>query len=205
MSEPKAVASGIDEVTSGVWHWRLADDRIGGHTSAAHAVETSGGAVLIDPLPLADDALEQLAPIEAICLTAQCHQRATWRYRNRFGASVYAPSTRAMEEEPDERYAEGDVLPGGLRVIHTPGPETAHYSFLLARRPGVLFCSDLLMVEDGRLDFVPLEYHDDPPATRTSVEGLLDLDFEILCLDHGTPIAEDPKRAIRQLLERTPD
>jgi glyoxylase-like metal-dependent hydrolase (beta-lactamase superfamily II) len=203
MSEPNTVVSRIDEVIRGVWHWRLQDDRIGGHTSAAHAVATSGGAVLIDPLPLADDALEQLAPVEAICLTAQCHQRSAWRYRDRFGARVYAPATRPMEQEPDERYAEGDLVPGGLRVIHTPGPETAHYSFLSESRPGVLFCSDLLMCEDGRLDFVPLEYHDDPPVTRSSVEGLLDLDFEILCFDHGTPITEDPKRAVRELLERT--
>ena len=108
-----------------------------------------------------------------------------------------------MEEEPDERYVEGDVLPGGLRVIHTPGPEEAHYSFLLERMPAVLFCSDLLMVEDGELEFVPLEYHDDPPTTRRSVTGLLELDFEILCLDHGSPLTREPKTAIRALLERT--
>lgn len=41
MSEPITVVSRIDEVTRGVWHWRLQDDRIGGHTSAAHAVATS--------------------------------------------------------------------------------------------------------------------------------------------------------------------
>ena len=203
MTEPKTVASRIEEVTAGVWHWQLTDERIGGYTSAAHAVATDDGAVLIDPLPLPEDALDQLAPARAICLTAQCHQRSAWVYRQRFGAPVYAPQTRPMEEEPDERYVEGDVLPGGLRVIHTPGPEEAHYSFLLERTPAVLFCSDLLMVEDGELEFVPLEYHDDPPTTRRSVTGLLELDFEILCLDHGSPLTREPKTAIRALLERT--
>jgi hypothetical protein len=75
-------------------------------------VATSGGAVLIDPLPLADDALEQLAPVEAICLTSQCHQRCAWRYRDRFGARVYAPATRPMEQEPDE-HGTGPDAPDG--------------------------------------------------------------------------------------------
>jgi glyoxylase-like metal-dependent hydrolase (beta-lactamase superfamily II) len=110
-----------------------------------------------------------------------------------------------MEEEPDERYADGDLVPGGLRVIHTPGPEEAHYSFLLQREPRVLFCSDLLMHEGGALEFVPFEYHDDPQTTRRSVERLLELDFELLCLDHGLPIAHEPKEAIRALLARTAD
>jgi hypothetical protein len=109
-----------------------------------------------------------------------------------------------MEEEPDERYRTGDVLPGGLRAVHTPGPEEVHFSFLREGDPGVLLCSDLLTNYGGRgLDFVPLAYHDDPEQTRRTVEGLLDLDFAVLCLDHGSAIADDPKAAIRALLART--
>jgi glyoxylase-like metal-dependent hydrolase (beta-lactamase superfamily II) len=68
----------------------------------------------------------------------------------------------------------------------------------------VLLCSDLLgRREDGELDFIPLQYHDDPDATRRSVERLLDLPFAVLCLDHGPPLADDPKAAIRDLLDRT--
>jgi glyoxylase-like metal-dependent hydrolase (beta-lactamase superfamily II) len=203
VSEPDAEASETTEVCPRVWHWRLKDGRIGGHTSAAHAVGTDDGTVLIDPLPLAEPALDRLAPVAAICLTAQCHQRSSWRYRKRFGVKVYAPHTRPMEEEPDERYTADDRLPGNLRVIHTPGPEESHYSFLLEGDPGVLFCSDLLMTDGQRLEYVPLEYHDDPATTRRSVEGLLDLEFSVLCLDHGTPVVADPKGAIRDLLART--
>ncbi len=200
MTEPTATASELVDVAPGVWHWRLRDERIGGSMSAAHAVATPEGSVLIDPLPLADAALRRLEPVRAICLTAQCHQRSAWRYRRELGAPVHAPKTRAMEQEPDARYRAGDVLPGGLRVIHTPGPEDAHYSFLLEQEPGVLFCSDLLMERDGGLAFVPFEYHESPDATRRSVERLLELDFAVLCLDHGRPLADDPKAAIRSVL-----
>jgi hypothetical protein len=205
MAEPNAVAESAEEVVPGVWRWGVANERIGGAESTGHAVAGDDGVVLVDPVRLAPEALAALGPVRAILLTAQCHQRSAWRYRRESGAPVWAPEgTRPMEEEPDERYRAGDLLPSGLRAVHTPGPEEVHFSFLLEREPRALFCSDLLTNYDGRgLDFVPLQYHDDPPRTRRTVESLLDLDFEVLCLDHGSAITADPKAEIRALLART--
>jgi hypothetical protein len=65
----------------------------------------------------------------------------------------------------------------------------------------VLFCSDLIShAGGGELHFVPPEYHEDPAETRRSVERLLELPFVILCFDHGAPLLDDPKAALRQLL-----
>jgi hypothetical protein len=208
MAEPNAVADAATEVVPGVWDWGVANERIGGAESTGHAVVGPDGTVLVDPVPLAPSALAALGTVTAILLTAQCHQRSAWRYRRELGAPVWAPEgTRPMEEEPDERYRAGDLLPGALRPVHTPGPEKVHFSFLREGepgQPGVLLCSDLLTHYDGRgLDFVPLKYHDDPEETRRTVEGLLDLDFAVLCLDHGSAIADDPKAEIRALLTRT--
>lgn len=205
MAEPPAVADRAEEFVPGVWRWAVSNANIGGAESTSHAVRAEEGLVFLDPVRLADDAVEQLGRVSAICLTAQCHQRSAWRYRRELGARVHAPEgTRAMEEEPDERYGTGDELPGELRAVHTPGPEEVHFSFLLERSPRVLFCSDLLTNYGGRsLDFVPLEYHDDPRRTRASVEGLLDLEFDVLCLAHGSPVLGDPHAAIRGLLART--
>jgi len=204
VAEPPAVADRAEEVVRGVWRWAVANANIGGAESTSHAVAASDGVVLIDPVRLAAEELARLGAVSAICLTAQCHQRSAWRYRRTLGAPVYAPAgTRPLEEEPDHLYAAGDELPGHLHAVHTPGPEEAHFSFLRAGDPAVLFCSDLLTHYEGReLDLVPLRYHDDPEQTRRTVEGLLDLDFDVLCLAHGSPIGEDPKAAIRGLLER---
>lgn len=204
MSEPSAVADGVEEVVPGVVRWHVADDRIGGVESDAHAVRGLEGYVLIDPLPLDELAFLALGKMGAICLTAACHQRSAWRYRRMRGLEVWAPEgSRSMDEGPDQRYGDGDRLPAGLRAIRTPGPEEAHYCFLLERDPGVLFCSDLLMHLPQGLAFVPAEYHEDPGETRASVERLLDLDFSVLCFDHGPPILDDPKAALRDLLART--
>ncbi|HSK16431.1 MAG TPA: hypothetical protein VK915_09695 [Gaiellaceae bacterium] len=203
MAEPNAVAESAEEVVPGVWRWGVANERIGGAESTAHAVAGPDGTVLVDPVRLAPEPLASLGDVTAILLTAQCHQRSAWRYRRELGVRVWAPETRPMEEEPDERYRAGDLLPGGLRALHTPGPEEAHFSFLREAAPRVLFCSDLLTNYGERgLDFVPLRFHDDPEQARRTVEGLLELDFDVLCLDHGAPVAEDPKAAIRVLLSR---
>src|SRR6266511_4803487 len=77
MSEPNAVAETVEEVVAGVWRWHVWDDRID-FESDAHAVSDEGGTVLIDPLPLQENALKKLEPIIAICLTAACHQRSAW-------------------------------------------------------------------------------------------------------------------------------
>ncbi|HVM57645.1 MAG TPA: hypothetical protein VMT74_09290 [Gaiellaceae bacterium] len=205
MTEPREIADGVEPVTDGVWHWRIHNAAIGGAISSSHAVAADGGCVLVDPVRLADDALASLPRPAAIALDATTHQRASWRYRKQFGIEVWLPEdARAGDEEPDRRYAEGETLPGGLLAIRTPGPEWPHYSFLLERDPGVLFCSDLISNDGGReLGFVPPEFHDDPAETRRSVERLLDLPFSILCLAHGVPITDDPKGALRQLLETT--
>jgi glyoxylase-like metal-dependent hydrolase (beta-lactamase superfamily II) len=204
VAEPPVVADTLQEVVPGVFHWSVANPNIGDATSASHAVRTpEGESVFIDPVRLAPDPLEKLSPVTAIVLTAATHQRAAWRYRKQFGATVYLPEgSRETDEQPDEHYAAGDVLPGGLEAVHTPGPEEPHYA-LLKRDESVLFCPDLLMVEDGDLVFVPGEYHEDPKQTRRSVESLLELPFDVLCLDHGPPFLDDPKESLRQLLAVT--
>lgn len=202
MSEPTTVCNMVEKVVPGVWNWHIVDERIS-FRSDAHAVASDDGVVLIDPLPLDAAALQGLGPVMAICLTAACHQRAAWRYRREFGVKVHAPAgCRETEEEPDERYKAGDVLPGGLQAVSTPGPESAHYGFLRTGEPSVFFCADLLMRPDGgALGMVPPQYHNDPDATRESVRRLLDLDFGVLCLDHGAPVTDSPHAALHGALD----
>ena len=205
MTEPRETADRAREVVPGLFYWQIHNSNIGGAVSSSHALQVDGESVFIDPVRLADDALAAMPRPGAVLLTARCHQRAAWRYRGQFGLEVWLPEdASAADEEPDRRYAEGDVLPGGLLAVRTPGPEWPHYSFVRQDEPGVLFCSDLIGHEGGgKLRFVPPEYHEDPAETRRSVEKLLDLPFSILCFDHGQPITDEPKEALRRLLEET--
>jgi glyoxylase-like metal-dependent hydrolase (beta-lactamase superfamily II) len=202
VSEPKAVAETVQEVVPGVWWWSVHDERID-FLSTAHAVAGPDGVVLIDPLPLAPAALAELGDVAVVCLTAGTHQRSAWRYRRELGVSVHAPAlSRQIEEEPDVRYGDGDELPGGLRAVFTPGAGTTQHTFLLERDGGVAFVPDLFThLPERGLRIVWEEYMHDPAEARRSVRKLLDLPFSILCLDHGVPLANDPKAAIRALVE----
>ena len=65
----------------------------------------------------------------------------------------------------------------------------------------MVFCADLLTNYEGEgLDFVTGEYQDDPKGTRKSVRRLLDLQFRVLCPNHGDPVKTGVKKAIRQAL-----
>ena len=200
MSEPSAVAERVEEVVPGVWHWRVRDERIGGDWGCSHAAD----GVLIDPHRLAEDALERLCEIRAIVLTTSSHQRAAWRLRRELGVPVYVPAAaREVAEEPDERYRQGDALPGGLEAVFTPGAGTTQHSLLLTRDAGVLFTPDLFVrAPDGPLEWVPFEYMHDPEEAKRSAERLLGLEFDVLCTAHGAPLAGGAKEALRELLSR---
>ncbi|HEY6031782.1 MAG TPA: MBL fold metallo-hydrolase [Gaiellaceae bacterium] len=201
MSEPKAVAQELVEVVPGILHWAIEDERIGGHISAAHAVVGGEGAVLIDPLPLAAEAMAQLGPVTAILVTAGSHQRSAWRFRRELEVPVWMPAlAREIDEDPDERYGHDDVLPGDLLALFTPGAGTTQHTLLLDDRAA--FVPDLLLrPPGGELALVPAEYMYDPDQARQSLERLVDEHvFDVLCLSHGVPVTEDPEAAIRAAL-----
>lgn len=203
MPEPKGTAAFMGEIAPNLYRWCIHDDRIDAE-SDSYAIREKDRLILIDPLPMKDSDLAELGPVEAICLTASCHERSAWRYRRLLKIPVYAPAGAVdFEESPDRWYDAGDRLPGGLVAIHSPGPIEAFYSFHLDRDGGVVFCADLLTnYKRAGLAFVLDEYQDDPARTRESVRRLLDLPFEMLCPNHGDPVTEDAKEAIRLALKR---
>jgi hypothetical protein len=202
MTEPREIAPAAEEVAPGLWTWSISNSNIGGHISSSQAFLTREGCVLVDPVRLDDAALGALPRPTAVLLTARCHQRAAWRYRRELGVTVWLPEDATIADEaPDHTYVDGQVLPGGLRAFRTPGPEWPHYSFISEADPGILFCSDLLRGDAaGALHFIDPAFHEDPAATRTSLERLLGLPFGILCLAHGAPVVDHPKAALREVL-----
>ncbi len=208
MTEPAEIASAVEPVVDGVWHWRIHNAAIGGGISSSHAIRTvldDGriGCVLVDPVRLDGHAMQQLPhEIVAVVLTAHGHQRAAWRIRREHDAVVWAPEgAEGLEEEPDHSYRSGDDLPGGLVAIHTPGPEAVHYSLHLPSADAVIVSDLVRRGDDQRLEFVPFEYHDDPLATVESVRHLANLGCRRLLLDHGEPNVEDGAHELAALVE----
>ncbi|UCH63446.1 MAG: MBL fold metallo-hydrolase [Fidelibacterota bacterium] len=208
MSEPKARADRIQLLNPWLYHWSVLDDRIGDYRSDAYAVLTSDGKVLIDPLPLAEEALAEIGKVAAICLTGGQHQRSAWRYRKALGVPVYVPEGAVdLEEEPDESYRDGDSLPGGFKAIQVHGLGNS-FALLMETEggSGALFCGDLLVRDtDGPFQLLPDEYLDDPALARESAHRLAQLQVEILCPAHGVPCLIGCGQAIQKALEGKSD
>ena len=203
MPEPKGIGKLVGEVVPGVFRVTMHDGRID-FESDGYVVVEKDRAILIDPLPMNKRDLKKLGAVEAICLTASCHERAAWRYQDSFKVPVYAPRRGVdFEGTPDRWYGPGDRLPGGLKAVHSPGPTDAHYSLYLKRNGGVVFCADLLTNVGSRgLAFVSGEYQDEPKRSRVSVRRLLKLPFRVLCPNHGKPVTTGAKKAIRHALAK---
>jgi hypothetical protein len=205
MSEPKARAKELEEVVPGVYNWHVEDERVGVRSDAYAVVDRDGAVVLIDPLPIDEKLLRPLGTLTAIVLTAGNHQRSAWRFRELFKVPVWAPEdAHGLEQEPDNFYTNGDSLPGGLSALHTPGPAESMYTLWMQQHPrGIVFISDLLTHRgDGRPEFVPGEYQDDPMRTRVSVQRVLEhLPVDTLCFAHGEPIVGTGRTALQLALE----
>jgi glyoxylase-like metal-dependent hydrolase (beta-lactamase superfamily II) len=187
-------------------HWFVSDERIGGAQSDSYSVYTRSGVIFIDPLPMTYAAADRFPSVSFALLTRGCHQRASWRYRFEHGARVVAPrGSWGLLTEPDQHYVEGTRLPAGFKAIRTPGPEFDHYSLYRPGEPSILFIGDLVTRRDSSS---PLQLSEvgprlRPGISRDSLESLLDLEIDLLCMSHGGYIDDDPKRALVELYERT--
>jgi glyoxylase-like metal-dependent hydrolase (beta-lactamase superfamily II) len=93
--------------------------------------------------------------------------------------------------EQVEPFADGDVLPGGLRAIHTGGHTPGHCVFHLEPR-GALFAGDLICTRNPLTgsrgpELVPRPLNVSSGRMLESLERIEDLDAPHLLVVHGPP------------------
>jgi glyoxylase-like metal-dependent hydrolase (beta-lactamase superfamily II) len=197
----------MQEIAVGLWHWTAFNEHIGADVSSYYLTD---GRVLIDPMTPADglDRLEQLGPPEHVVLSNRHHDRHSWRLRERFGCAVHCIRNGLQELDgrgPVKPFDFGETLPGGIVVQEVDSicpDETALYVPALR----ALACADGLVEWGGDgLGFVPDSLMDDPEQTKRglldSYTRLLELDFDVLLLAHGEPIASGGKDALRAFID----
>jgi glyoxylase-like metal-dependent hydrolase (beta-lactamase superfamily II) len=202
MSEPRTSATETREIAPGIFHWTIMDGRVK-FRSEAFAVVKGDETVLIDPLPLAEEAMASLPNISAIILTGSCHQRSAWSFRKKLGVKVHAPVDGAeTDEKADILFKEGDELPCGLKPFFMPGTIGATYPLLLPRDEGWLFGADLMVREGDLVRFLPDEYIKDRESMIKSTRRVLTLPFDGLCLAHGEPLVKGGHDAVEKALQQ---
>jgi hypothetical protein len=199
----------VQEIVSGLWHWRTPHPRIHIDVSSYYLEPQR---VLLDPLipPEGLEWLREHGPPEHVLLTNRHHDRDAWKLREAFGCAVHCIRNGLHELEgrgPAEPFDFGDTLPGGA-VAYEVGAicpdETALY--LPAYRALAAADGVVRMREGDGLGFVPDSLMDEPERTKAGLRDayrkLLDLDFDVLLLAHGDPVVGGAKEALRAFVEQ---
>jgi len=201
----------VIEIAPGVWFWTARRETIGSEVSAYYL---EAERVLIDPM-IPPEGLGWFdahgAPEHAV-LTNRHHDRDAWRLRAAFGGAVHCIENGVYEFEgrgPVETFDFGDELPGGI-FVHEVDAICPDETALYIPRHRALACADgVVRGRSGeRLQFVPDYLMDDPERTkerlRDAYRRLLELDFDLLLLAHGDPVAGGARDELRRFVETRP-
>jgi hypothetical protein len=199
----------VNELAPGLWHWTVRHPHIGSKVSSYYL---AGDRVLIDPMIPSEGLgwFEQAGAPEHILLTNRHHDRDSWKLREAFGCQVHCIRNGLHELDgrgPVVPFDFGDELPGGV-IAHEIGAISPDETALQVPTHQALACADGVTswVGEGRLAFVPDQLMDDPESTkrglRQAYQGLLDsdLEFDLLLLAHGNPIAPGGRAALEAFL-----
>jgi hypothetical protein len=193
----------VQEVAPGVFIWQLYDESVKAELTST-AISVGGALVLLDPVPLAPDAMDALlarGQPAAVVVTNGNHARAAEQYRDRFRIPVSA--SREAEPElgfaPDEFLADGDTLAGVFTVHGLPGAGLGEIA--LHHNAGRLHVGDALInFESLGFRLLPKKYCTAPAKLRESLRKLLPLEFSLLTFAHGLPLVTRAHERFAQLL-----
>jgi hypothetical protein len=199
------------EIAPGLWHWTAHHERIGIDVSSYYLSEER---VLIDPMVPSDglDWFRQRGAPEHVLMTNRHHDRHAWQFCEAFGCTVHC--VRVGLSELDGRgqidpFDFGVELPGGI-VAYEVDAICADETALHIPAHGALACADGVVRWAGQddLTFVPDWLMDDPEQTKAGLRNaygaLLELDFDLLLLAHGEPLASGAKKALRAFASVSP-
>ena len=103
---------------------------------------------------------------------------------------------------PDVLVEDGTVLDvlGGATVVHVPGHTPGAIALHVPSR-GLLLCGDSIDHRGGCLGPPPAAFTVDAAQAIESIRRMAQLDFDVLCPGHGTPIVGGASGQVRGVLE----
>jgi len=200
-------AESIREISSGVWIWHAYDESVRTELYST-AVAAEFGLVIIDPIDLVHDAFHQLAkhaPAAAIVLTNGNHSRAAVRFRDRFGASVFAHNDAVGELTTfvDGALRPGRPVAGSLEVLQLPGAGLGEIALFHRKAKGechLHFGDALVNLDPHGLIVLPEKYCLSASLLAQSLQSLPHEDLSLVTFAHGEPLLAPATEKIRSLV-----
>ena len=200
-------AESIREISSGVWIWHAYDESVRTELYST-AVAAEFGLVIIDPIDLVHDAFHQLAkhaPAAAIVLTNGNHSRAAARFRERFGAPVFAHNDAVGELTTfvDGALRPGRPVAGSLEVLQLPGAGLGEIALFHRKAKGechLHFGDALVNLDPHGLIVLPEKYCLSASLLAESLQSLPHEDLSLVTFAHGEPLLAPATEKIRSLV-----
>jgi hypothetical protein len=168
------------------------------------ACQTRGGILLIDPISLSEQALEQLlgeSQFVGIVVTNANHWRASADLAQKFSVSIFAHSDSggAANFEP---VVDGQPIFDSISVIFITGGAPGEIALYLPENKGSLIVGDsLIHFEPYGFALLPPKYCRDHKQMQQSLRKLLPFRAERMLFAHGTPILSGATQRLQHLLD----
>lgn len=159
----------------------------------SYLFERDGGCVAVDPLPLDDQSLEQIAKlggVRTIVITNRDHERAAQALRDRFGAID-------AKLEP-----ESEVFLGAYVVPLPHGKTEDEVALYFPDSQAAVVGDALIGAPAGALSLLPAEKLADRERFISTLRRLWGFQLKTLLLGDGQPLFRGADAAIGALLER---
>ncbi|MCY4132324.1 MAG: hypothetical protein OXF39_06725 [Nitrospira sp.] len=187
------------------WSWFSEEKQLNFN---GHLLDVGEHRILVDPPPLSDDDFTKLSnagQVDYILLTNRDHERESAMYKEALNTRMYVPQADApeMSVTPDKTFVDGELLPGGIWVIHLSNQKSPGESALfLQQGRGILIVGDALLGKpEGAVSMLPAEKYADPAKARGGLRRLLKYNFDSLLVGDGTSILTGAKTVVTKALE----
>ena len=163
--------------------------------------------ILVDPPPLTAEAttvIRRQGQLDYIIVTNRDHAREAEACRRDFGCQLFLPEADApqMDLKPTRTFKDGELLLGGIWVIHLLDQKSAGESALFIQQgKGVLIVGDALIGKPpGALTMLPEEKYHDVVKAKEGLRRLLKYNFDAMLVGDGTSIMTGAKAAVEKVL-----
>jgi Metallo-beta-lactamase superfamily len=198
-------ASEIEPVSPGISIWRCYDPSVKAELFST-ALETGSGIYLIDPIPLAAEAVASLAgqgKVAGIIVSNENHERAAAQFSERFAVPIYLSAALMSETLLASTAAvQGESFPPALTAVEIEGAPAGEIAIHFAAGDGTMVVGDALInFEPYGFALLPAKYCSNFKVMRRSLSRLLDYSFGRMLFAHGLPILVRARERLEQLLK----
>ena len=191
----------IELVAPGIFLWRYYDPAIKTDLFST-GLQTESGTFLIDPIPLAPDAVTHLNRVAGIIVTNDNHLRAAAQFAERFHVPICTGATAATALTGVTPIDLDSSLAPGLTAIPVDGAAAGEIAIYWEAEKGTMVMGDALInFEPYGFTLLPSKYCSNFKLMRASLTKLLDYSFERMLFSHGEPILSHARERLEKLLE----